>query len=178
MPFQIQRFAKSLSTHVGQGVDEQLLQNHPKYDTLTTPSQTSKWIAVLMNDLDAQLGEDLVRQVMEDCGKECIGQSILTRAKQLKQQATDLDDLLERLNQVHIGGGLLHREGDKIFAAYTSCYCGSVSKTRQPISTSYCQCSCGWYKQLFESILEKPVRVELVDSIIHGADACKFVIYI
>jgi predicted hydrocarbon binding protein len=130
-----------------------------------------------MDDLDAQLGEELAKAVMEDCGRECIGSSVLAKALQIHAQATDLDDLLARLNQAHLGGGSLRREGELVYASYSRCYCGAVSKVRQPISASYCQCSCGWYARLFETLLHRPVRVELIDSIAHGADACNFVIH-
>ena len=178
MPFRIERFTKSLASHADPQAGAQLLQGRPPFETLTTPVQTVNWIGSLMVDLDQQLGPELANAVMEDCGQLCIGQSVLQKARQLQQQAADLDDLLARLNQAHIGGGQMRREGNKIHAAYPRCYCGSVSKTRQPISTTYCQCSCGWFKRLFETLLEKPVQVTLVDSIIHGADACRFIISI
>jgi predicted hydrocarbon binding protein len=176
MPFRIQRFTNSLNVHANPAVQDHLLQDRPAYDGLTTPVQTAKWIGSLMDGLNEAVGEQIARQVMEDCGRQCIGRSVLDRAQKLQQEASDLDDLLNRLNQDHIGGGKLQRDGDVIHASYARCYCGSVSKTRQPISTTYCHCSCGWYKQLFETLLGKPVVVELVDSIIHGADACRFVI--
>jgi predicted hydrocarbon binding protein len=121
------------------------------------------------------LEEEVRRRVMEECGRQCIGRSTLARARKLAAEASDLDDLLARFNQAHLGGDL-RREGDIIRGSYTRCYCGSVSKTKEPISPTYCHCSCGWYKQLFETTPERPVEVELVDSIAQGADACRFVI--
>jgi len=115
---------------------------------------------------------------MEACGQQCIGQSVLDKAKSLKHGTGDIDEFLEKLNKAHIGGGKLRRDNSIIYASYERCYCGSVSKTQKPISLLYCQCSCGWYKKLFEATLGKPVKVELVDSIIHGADTCQFIIHI
>lgn len=178
MPFNQSRFIRNLEAHTDITLREQLMQSRPDYDSLTTPTQTAKWLAALMDDLDQQLGEDLARAIMEGCGQLCIGQSVLQKARQIQKEAADLDDLLARLNQAHIGGGQLQREGNTIYAAYSRCYCGSVSKARQPISATYCQCSCGWYKQLFETLLERPVQVELIDSIAHGAETCRFVISI
>lgn len=176
MPFNPTRFTHSLQIHASQEEVACLMQHRPDYAALTTPAQTAHWIAILMDDLNTCLGEERAQAVMEDCGQQCIGSSPLQRAQQLQRQAAGLDDLLERLNQAHIGGGQLRREGDTIHATYQRCYCGSVSKTRQPISTTYCQCSCGWFKRLFETLLEKPVQVQLVDSIAHGADVCTFTI--
>jgi predicted ArsR family transcriptional regulator len=131
-----------------------------------------------MDDLCVEIGEENAKGVMEACGQRCIGQSVLQKALKLQQVSRNFDDLLAKLNQEHIGGGNLWREENIIHASYEHCYCGSVSKTRKPISTIYCQCSCGWYKRLFETLLEKPLKVELLDSIIHGANTCQFIIHI
>ena len=39
---------------------------------------------------------------------------------------------------------------------------------------TYCQCSVEFNKQFFESAFEKPVEVELKQSIINGGDYCEF----
>jgi hypothetical protein len=100
----------------------------------------------------------------------------LAKARRLAQEAHDLDDLLSRLNTAHIGGGHLRRMGAVIYAAYDRCYCGSGSKTRDRFSATYCYCSCGWYRELFEALLERPVSVELQSSIIKGDERCAFLI--
>jgi predicted hydrocarbon binding protein len=178
MPFKLPRFLNNLDAHAIKGVHKELMQNRVPYDTLTTGSQTAKWIGNLVDDLVVDIGVDYAKVVMEACGQQCIGQSVLDKARLIKQDSSNIDEFLEKLNYAHIGGGKLRRENDVIYASYERCYCGSVSKTRQPISTIYCQCSCGWYKKLFEATLDKPVKVELLDSIIHGADTCQFIIHI
>jgi predicted hydrocarbon binding protein len=178
MPFYLTRFADSMQEYTYQDVYEKLVADRELYESLATPVQTARWIGSLIGDLTIELGPDEAKKVMEACGKKCFGQSIIRKAIQLRKESRDIDDLLDKLNQTHIGGGRLHRDGNLVHASYERCYCGSVSKTRQPISTVYCQCSCGWYQKLFETILGKPVQVELIDSIIHGAETCQFVIYV
>jgi predicted hydrocarbon binding protein len=155
-----------------------LLQNRVEFKSLTTGAQTARWIGNLMDDLVVAVGPDKAKDVMEVCGRQCIGLSILDKARKIQQEARDIDELLAKLNQAHIGGGKMRREHDVIYASYEQCYCGSVSKAPTPINAVYCQCSCGWYKNLLETILGKPVKVELIDSIIHGANTCQFKIYI
>jgi hypothetical protein len=72
----------------------------------------------------------------------------------------------------------LHRDGEVIYAAYDRCYCGSVNKTRELFLATYCHCSCGWYQQLFETLLDRPVEVELLGSILQGDERCRFLIRI
>jgi hypothetical protein len=128
----------------------------------------------MMELLDQKVTENKRMELMQSCGRNCICASTLDKAIRLQTQAVDLDDLLNLLNKAHIGGRHLRRKGNSIHAEYHRCYCGSVSKTKSKFSPTYCHYSCGWYRQLFESILKKPVRVELLSSIIQENDRCRF----
>jgi hypothetical protein len=87
-----------------------------------------------MDVLDREVDEETRWAIMEACGRRCIGAGTLEKTGRLQQRAQDLDNLLGRLNEAHIGGGHLQRAGDVIHAAYDRCYCGSVSRTREPLS--------------------------------------------
>ena len=177
MTFQLNRFIEVVHGLIGKDTIEPILTGLPAYKSLTTPVQRARWIHDLMDNLVNAAGVDQAKTVMTVCGQQCIGKSLLVKARKLKTEAQDLNELIDTLNESRIGGGKLVRKEDLIYASYDRCYCGSVSKTIQPISPIYCQCSCGWYQKLFETLFDKPVRVELVDSIIHGADACRFIIH-
>jgi len=178
MPFRMRRFEESLSMHTNPTAKENLMAGSETYDTLKTLPQKARWLRGLMARLEDQVGKAVAAEIMEACGRRCIGSSVLEKARRFKQDAHDLDNLLDRLNQAHIGGGKLRREGNIIRASYERCYCGSVNQTRQPFSAVYCYCSCGWYKELFETVLEKPVKIKLIESIIQGAEICRFEIRI
>jgi hypothetical protein len=62
-----------------------------------------------------------------------------------------------------------------ILGGYDRCYCGRVRQTKEPFPTdTYCHCSTGWYKSLFEAAFNRPVEVTLKQSILQGADRCEF----
>ena len=174
MPFKPQVFQETIEGHVDEATQEVLVQACAEYSGLTTPLQRARCIKSMIDALDQAVDEPARQAIMQACGRQCIGASALDKARKLAKTAADLDDLLEKLNQAHLGGGHLRREGDVIHAAYDRCYCGSVSKTKEPFSATYCHCSCGWFRQLFETLLEKPVTVELVSSIIQGDASCRF----
>ena len=178
MPFRVERFQHVCEKHLDGEVKDRLLQASEAFDTLTTRSQKARLIHGLMDVLDAETEKGVREQLMEECGRTCIGRTTLERASKLQLTSTGMDDLLEKLNQAHIGGGHLHREGDAIQASYDRCYCGSVGGNTEPFSSTYCHCSCGWYRQLFEHLLGRQVEVELLDSIVQGAQSCRFVIRI
>ena len=61
------------------------------------------------------------------------------------------------------------------------CHCPRIrgairSSTR--ISPTYCYCGAGFYKAIWEYILQQPVKVELLESVLKGDDVCKVAIHL
>jgi hypothetical protein len=61
------------------------------------------------------------------------------------------------------------------------CHCPRIrdavrSNTR--ISPTYCFCGAGFYKAIWEYILQQPVKVELLESVLKGDDVCKVAIHL
>ena len=178
MPFKEKIFQRNVEQKLTGAARSELAQACEVYANLTTPLQKARGIDGMMDVLDREVDEKTRWAIMEACGRQCIGASTLEKARRLKQETQDLDDLLIRLNAAHIGGGHLEQAEDGIHAAYDRCYCGSVSKANEPFSATYCHCSCGWFRQLFETLLEGPVDVELISSIIQGDERCRFLIHL
>jgi hypothetical protein len=178
MPFRVDNFQESIEQMAKSAAKKKLLLACDNYRKLTARGQKTIAIKTMMDLLDQSLATGKRNELMQSCGRRCICASTLKKAIRLQKQATSIDSLVELLNANHIGGGFLRCESDVISAEYHRCYCGSVSKTNTKFSPTYCQCSCGWYSQLFETALGKPVRVELLGSIIQENDKCRFKIYL
>jgi predicted hydrocarbon binding protein len=178
VPFKVNTFQHNAELQLPEPVRSELVQACQVYKTLTQANEKTKSIYGMMAVLDRDVNPITRQAIMAACGHACIGQTTIKRARRLQTDAQDLDELLDRLNQAHIGGGHLQREGDVVHATYDRCYCGSVNKSKQPFSPTYCACSCGWYQKLFEELLNTPTKVELLSSIIQGDDSCQFLIHI
>ncbi|MFX1310450.1 MAG: hypothetical protein ACFE9M_08790 [Promethearchaeota archaeon] len=46
------------------------------------------------------------------------------------------------------------------------------------ISPIYCYCGAGFYKGIWEEILQKPVKVEVLESVLNKGDVCKIAIHL
>lgn len=68
------------------------------------------------------------------------------------------------------------RGNEEIYASYDRCYCGHLKEYGQQVPSEFCNCSRGWFLELFEKTLHMPVQVELVDSIVQGGKECQFII--
>jgi hypothetical protein len=59
------------------------------------------------------------------------------------------------------------------------CHCPRIRnslRTGSNISSTYCYCGAGYYKGIWEEILQRPVRVELLKSVLGGDDVCSIAI--
>jgi hypothetical protein len=89
-------------------------------------------------------------------------------------KAKDVNDFLDRLRKVW---SHLQREGENLYVVYDKCYCPlgrALLKDYPAQLSSYCNCSRGWIREMFESALKKPVKVEIEKSIVRGDNLCKF----
>lgn len=48
----------------------------------------------------------------------------------------------------------------------------------EPLSKTYCYCGAGFYKGIWEYILQRPVMVEVFKSALHGDDLCRIAIHL
>jgi predicted hydrocarbon binding protein len=130
-----------------------------------------KWIKTLIANLEAELDEKTRAKILENCGRNCIPHTFILKAKACKKDAKNTDEFLDKLSQTWKH---LHREDDNIYVTYEKCYCPIVKDYPEKLSSTWCNCSRGWTKELFESTLEKPIDVKLEKSIKQGDNICKF----
>ena len=61
------------------------------------------------------------------------------------------------------------------------CHCPRVRDALQSSGTlpaTYCYCGAGFYRGIWEEILQQPVQVELLESVLQGDDVCKVAIHL
>ena len=61
------------------------------------------------------------------------------------------------------------------------CHCPrirDVLTTSDTISPTYCYCGAGFYKGIWEEILQKPVEVEVLETVLKGDEVCKIGVYL
>ncbi|HUS84290.1 MAG TPA: DUF6144 family protein [Anaerolineales bacterium] len=61
------------------------------------------------------------------------------------------------------------------------CHCPRVREAVRDnlmISSTYCYCGAGFYKRIWEEILQQPVEVEVLESVLSGGEVCKIAIHL
>ncbi|MFW9965392.1 MAG: hypothetical protein ACFFCX_17600, partial [Candidatus Sifarchaeia archaeon] len=54
----------------------------------------------------------------------------------------------------------------------------ALKEEDQPINPVFCGCSAGYFKNFWEAVLNQPVRVEVLKSVIKGNDVCEFALHL
>ena len=69
-------------------------------------------------------------------------------------------------------------ETDEQKKKYYYCHCPWIREgfltEDQPVDPIFCNCSGGYYKNFWEAVLDQPVKVELLESVLKGDTVCKF----
>ncbi len=128
------------------------------------------WAKGLVDDLDAQLSEPQRVAVMEARGRSCARGGPVKRAAAHKG---DLDAFIADM-VAHMGPEGVRREGNVVKVTYRACYCPMVAALEEPLSPTYCACSAGWLKEMYETVTGKPVTVTVLETIKRGGRACRF----
>ena len=175
----IGRIVKKLLAKVGVSQTKKIMKDAVTFDRLNPPAK-AKYVREMVIRMKRTIGPAQSKEIMASCGMMCCGVTTRKAAQKAAQEATSLKDLIGKLNERHIGGGRLKlKNKNTIVGGYSRCYCGMVSKTRTRFpDLTYCHCSTGWYKQLFETSLKRPVQVKITRSIVCGAKGCEFEIKI
>ncbi len=63
---------------------------------------------------------------------------------------------------------------EKKYAFDGYCLCPAVEKGPEGLSGTYCECSAAYLAEMFRRATERPVRVQLLESLKRGGNTCKF----
>jgi hypothetical protein len=183
----IRGFGGNVEQFAGEAVREQVVAGSEAIASLD-PAGVAAWMKQAMERLDALVDEPTRVRIMEACGAKCasINSSSAKEAKARRDKCASVDEFLEAEVKDPIKGTRLERDGDTLYQHYTPrlytpslrCYCALLYALpeHETASPTYCHCSRAFVKRFWETVLERPVEVEVVYSALRGHDECKFAI--
>jgi predicted hydrocarbon binding protein len=159
---------KSAANSLGQQPEEKASDLKQKFQ--------EEWIKSLLNNMDKLIDQEKRMKLMESCGRDCALRSSAAAAIS-KSSKGDVDKLVSTMRQLLGENNVLKKDG-VIQLIYSQCYCPLVEEWPARLSDTYCYCSLGWIKEVFETVSGKPVGVDLLQSIKRGDPFCKFTIHL
>ena len=129
----------------------------------------SAWVRSSMDRLEQAFDEATVKQIRMRC--QC-GYGMRERAAFLNELKTASSSLEEFAGSERaLAAGLFCEQGE-LFLKFLFCPCPMLNVVERLPSKTWCQCTTGYSKVLFEQVFGCPVEVELLRSIKAGDDSC------
>jgi len=137
-----------------------------------------EWIRTLIEGLDAEVDDNIREKLMYKCGRTCaLYHDSIRMVREIQQKVKNIDELLDEINKrKDFWCGIWERDGDTIYSICEDCGCPLIREGLIGLSPTFCECSLGYVKAVFEMALERPVKVELESAIGRGDKVCKFVV--
>jgi predicted hydrocarbon binding protein len=185
----IEELGRNLDKYARQDVRKEVLEGSQKLASVSDTKQIALWVKGAMERLDKLVAKKIKTQVMEQCGRRCAEASetieiVVAKRKKYK----NLDQFLEAEKRKLLPGMRLEREGKILYQYYMPhsfsprmrCFCSLLEglPAEENISPTYCQCSKGFVLEMWERILGKPVKVDVIETAVTGEKECKFKIYL
>lgn len=134
---------------------------------------TKKQIAKLWELLEPHLDEKQRLEIIEQLGRNCA--KSIGWAEKFKGNPEGFFKRMEQSQaekfEYDKAKGII-----KITTPERDCVCGLVNSKITP--AYFCQCSIGWQKYTYETILGKVIDAELKESVLNGSNRCVFEIRI
>ncbi|MDH4156206.1 MAG: DUF6144 family protein [candidate division Zixibacteria bacterium] len=144
------------------------------------------WIKDLVDNMDETLEDDTKIKLMQACGRSCHigafgvasdekpGPQIAERwMTYLKSAGYEIKEE-GNVTVVNYSWGRDHQNPWGLMLKDGYCLCPIVESIPKGLSPTFCNCSAGYVKEMFQRNLGKPVDVEIVETLQTGADDCRF----
>jgi hypothetical protein len=181
---------ESVERIAGEPLAKKIMEGSELITARTGKKERAEWVKGAMERMDAYLDEDARTQIMMNCGYGCaeVNKRVIEQAKARRKKHKSIDEFLEAEIRKPMRGTRLAREGNTLYLYYTPktfakslrCYCGLMRglPADETVSMTYCNCSKGFVEKFWENVLERSVKVRLIQSAVSGAEECKFAIHL
>jgi len=164
------RLYDSLVKHAGEETAKRIAHKIPLSKSADFEKKFA-WAESVCAGLEAEFDEETITAVRMDCacGPETGKMNAL---KKVYESSAGPEDFAERANKLDHGFTIQYEDGT-LMLVYPQCYCSCVKRVDKPLSKTWCACTLGYTKRMFEHILGRPVAVELLESVKTGGQVCR-----
>lgn len=186
----VKELGMSVGRYAGDGVRRAVMEGSEELESSSKGEKFAEWVREAMTKLDDLVDQSTRDRIMQNCGRNCSLEygEVIQCARERFRQRRNLDDYLNSEMRMHRQRIRLKREGDILYQVYeprsgakgARCFCSLLRNLPQDqsISLTYCHCSKGFVRNYWEQVFGKPVKVEILESVISGGKECRFAIYL
>jgi len=191
-----ERLVKSLERVMSEEITSEIMKDREKFFTIESSYEDRiQWLKDMLNRLDNVTNEDQKYNILSCCAHEFSPKRI-NYLKNIYNNTKDIDEVINEMQKDYAWYEKPVREGDLIYITKIPvnqdgykkaqnieekkknyCHCRFINDNfEKGISPTFCYCGTGWYRQLWEGILEKPIKIKIIKSLLKGDETCKVAI--
>jgi len=205
MPMWLDAFREGVTRCVDPAGAERVLAGSDGLAEALDGKRAAEWVQGAVERLDREVSDERTKAcVLNACAHHYIVQSADLMRAAWDEVGHDLRTLMKKMTDEPFLGGKywLDETGDQplvyvkrrpanmeayekatdpVEKRYHACFCPLVSdaiREGKEVSRSFCHCSGGWYVQEWEVVFGEKPEVELVETMLDGADACIFAVHV
>lgn len=190
------RLSYSLDKVLGEKARKEIMKDRELLFTIESSNdERTQWIKSVIARIDRAAKEYEKYDILSFCAHN-FSQKRIDTLKSIYKETGDLDEVLKEMHKDYVWYEDLVIKDNVIYVTKIPynpegiekaqtleekkanyCHCPLVrNHFNEGISPTFCNCSAGWYRQLWEGILGRPVRIKILKSLIKGDKNCKFAI--
>lgn len=138
-------------------------------DELAKTEADADWVKSTMSRLESKFDPETIKRIRIKCQCGYGMEEKLSFIKALMSSATSMEEFA---NSDEAKAAGLFCEGGELYLQFGFCPCPMLAKVDKLETNTWCQCTTGYSKVLFEKAFGCEVDVELLKSIKMGDDRC------
>jgi effector-binding domain-containing protein len=198
-------FEAGLSQLVGEEMRQRVMQGNDELSLESTVDERFTWVKGAMETLDEAVSEEQKCDIVSGCA-HVFPRELIAQLKAVFESArTNTDDPLQAVDAViefmgdeRVWGPSPRRDGNTIYAVKNPrdpqgyeaaetdaerrkayCFCPLIrNHLDDGMPITFCYCGAGWYRQQWEGAVGRPVKIEVVKSVLKGDDECQFAVHL
>jgi hypothetical protein len=172
----VQVLADRLDEAAGSEVRRQILAGTESLTNKTPKQRRAAMLKTVMERMEALLDPETAVRVRMSCA--CKPPSFLKDARALLAAAPDIPAFLEAVERKRYLGSPLRYDGKQIRGdfGFRQCVCAKVSASKEPLPMMWCECCKGHVVWMYESLFNRPLRVEFTETVITGGAECRYIV--
>lgn len=168
---ELERLKRSLEKNVSKELAETIIIELPLIIN-STPDIRAEWVEKLSTVLENRFDEKTIKNIRQGCYCNENGR-LEESANSLRQLYLSLDQDLYRFVEVlNENGSDWFIKDKQLYTKMFLCECPMLEAAENSNSLTWCYCTAGYNKRLFEIVFERTVDVEVLQSIRQGFDFC------
>jgi len=190
------RLERSLERVMSEEVKKEIMRDREKFFTIESSYEDRiQWLKDMLNRLDKAANEDQKYDILSCCAHE-FSKKRINYLKNIYTKTNDVDKVIKEMQKDYAWYEKPVREGDSIYITKIPvnpdgyekaqnieekkknyCHCRFINENLDKgISPTFCYCGSGWYRQQWEGILGKPIKIKILKSLLKGDETCKVAI--